>query len=300
MTGKDLYEQEVNNANIHSNRMYAWDELTPLLKAEWNHKAAQMAANKAPPVEPPITPLDRDILDLFQEEGAETILELIPLLLQLIRAIAQVQKTASKVQRFGNVKNPFAGDGVKPNFELLEDELGDMLTLAGILGSRGIINKERVDARIAWKTGMLKTHGSIDWTKLDLPENQPRTLKDATDEDLAGPNFGGYVNKAPYQEMRLRQAMTGNNAPAEKDWVEALKVLNAFLRLTPEELGHRQEMAIVRKGSGFPARDFNDYPLEHQNEIKRRGAAILDMLFDRNIADALGLSADDFTSQENG
>ncbi|AXQ69509.1 hypothetical protein HOU02_gp216 [Caulobacter phage CcrBL9] len=242
--------------------------------------------------QPPITPLDRDIVDLFQEEGAETILEIVPLLFDMVLSIARAQKLSSKVQRFGNVKNPFAGEGVKPNFELLEDELGDLLAIAGILGSRGILNKERVDARVAWKTGMLTTHGSIDWTKLDLPENQPRTLKDATDEDLAGPNFGGYVNKAPYQEMRLRQAMTGSNAPTEKDWVEALKVLNAFLRLTPEELGHRQEMAMVRKVGGSVALDFGDYRPEYQGTLKHRGAAILDMLFDRNVADALGLSAD--------
>lgn len=220
------YDGYLKTGASNVNPMTPWADLTDEQRAPWlKQAAAQM--EKAPVVEA-LTPLDRDIVDLLQEEGAETVMEIVPLLFDMVMAIARVQKTSSKAQRFGNAKNPFAAGDVKPNFELLEDEIGDMMAIAAILASRGVISKARIDARIEWKVGMLKTHGSIDWTKADLPEDEVAVAPEV--------KFGAYVDKAPYQEMRLRQAMTGVNAPAEADWVEALRRLNEFVRHSPQAL----------------------------------------------------------------
>lgn len=160
-----------------------------------------------------LSPLERDVVDLLQEESAEVLLELVPLL--LAQAVGRLIKLSSKVKRFGNVQNPFAAEDAKPNFELLEEEIGDFHALVDILAERDVLSKERIAARVAWKRGMLKTHGSLDFTKDDVRE--PTAPAEMV--------FGGYVNKAPYNEMRLRIAMTGSNAPAEADWVASLKRL---------------------------------------------------------------------------
>lgn len=164
-----------------------------------------------------LSPLERDVVDLLQEESAEVLLELVPLL--LAQAVGRLIKLSSKVKRFGNVQNPFAAEDAKPNFELLEEEIGDFHALVDILAERGVLSKERIAARVAWKRGMLKTHGSLDFTKDDARE--PTAPAEMV--------FGGYVNKAPYNEMRLRMAMTGSNAPSEAEWVAALKRLTDFV-----------------------------------------------------------------------
>ncbi|AFU88348.1 hypothetical protein CcrSwift_gp030 [Caulobacter phage CcrSwift] len=101
----------------------------------------------------PLHPTDRAILDLLQEEAAETLLEFAPVIGRLI-------KIASKVKRFGNGTNPF-DPGAKPNLELLEDEIGDLEALVDLLAERGLISRERIAARKVWKRGMLKTHKTL-------------------------------------------------------------------------------------------------------------------------------------------
>ncbi|ARB14251.1 hypothetical protein Ccr5_gp033 [Caulobacter phage Ccr5] len=101
----------------------------------------------------PLHPTDRAILDLLQEEAAETLLEFAPVIGRLV-------KIASKVKRFGNGTNPF-DPGAKPNLELLEDEIGDLEALVDLLAERGLISRERIAARKVWKRGMLKTHGTL-------------------------------------------------------------------------------------------------------------------------------------------
>jgi hypothetical protein len=46
-------------------------------------------------------------------------------------------------------------------------------------------------------------------------------MEDVSDDTV----MGGYVNKAPYLEMRLRMRLTGTNAPTPEQWVEALSKL---------------------------------------------------------------------------
>ncbi|UTU09208.1 hypothetical protein CcrJ4_gp461 [Caulobacter phage J4] len=152
-----------------SNPMPAWDAMPDSQRAAWVQQAAEQIERERPRV---LSPLDRDIIDLLQEESAEVLEELAP---HMAAAIARIVKLANKAKRFGNVKNPFAGEDTKPNYEKLEDEIGDFGALVAILGARGVLSKERINQRIEWKVGMLTTHGSIDWSKDDQPTAAPKT-----------------------------------------------------------------------------------------------------------------------------
>lgn len=206
-----------------------------------------------------LSPLERDVVDLLQEESAEVLLELVPLL--LAQAVGRLVKLSSKVKRFGNVQNPFAPDDVKPNFELLEDEIGDFQALVDILAERGVVNKERIADRVVWKRGMLATHGSLDLTQDDVREPTPP----------AKVAFGGYVNKAPYNEMRLRQAMTGSNAPPEDQWVNALKRLIEMVSMINDG-SLASHLSPIIAGSYLS-------PSERYNLISRTATALQDLLF---------------------
>ncbi|AFU86516.1 hypothetical protein D869_gp034 [Caulobacter phage CcrRogue] len=118
----------------------------------------------------PLDPLDRTILDLLQEEGAEVLIEFAPLVGRLI-------KVASKVKRFGNGRNPFEPDA-KPNFELLQDEVGDFEALVDILIERGVLTREGIDARKVWKRGMLREHKTLPDAAFLPPVSVPSPLDD--------------------------------------------------------------------------------------------------------------------------
>ncbi|AXQ68234.1 hypothetical protein HOT99_gp030 [Caulobacter phage CcrBL10] len=118
----------------------------------------------------PIDPLDRAILDLLQEEGGEVLIE-------MIASIGRLIKVASKVKRFGDGKNPFEKDP-KSNFELLQDEVGDFEALVDILIERGVLTREGIDARKAWKRGMLREHKTLPDAAFLPPVSVPSPLDD--------------------------------------------------------------------------------------------------------------------------
>uniref|UniRef100_A0AB74UL31 Uncharacterized protein n=1 Tax=Caulobacter phage BL57 TaxID=3348355 RepID=A0AB74UL31_9VIRU len=143
-----------------------------------------------------LSPTDRAILDLLQEEAAEVLIEFAPLVGRLI-------KVASKVKRFGNGINPFEpAETAKPNFELLQDEVGDFETLVDILIERGVLTREGIDARKAWKRGMLKTHGSLPPGTFEAPAYVAQVQ--VHDEVMADPAN----QKKPYT------ALFGGHAPS--------------------------------------------------------------------------------------
>lgn len=99
-----------------------------------------------------VSEFDRDVLDLLKEECAEVV------------------QAASKVVRFGaDTVNPFATKAdQKPNGQLLEDEIGDVLAIAQLLAERGLIDFTRIYARTEWKRGMLREHQSLDAYKAEV------------------------------------------------------------------------------------------------------------------------------------
>ncbi|AFO71802.1 hypothetical protein phiCbK_286 [Caulobacter phage phiCbK] len=149
----------------------------------------------------PLHPTDRAILDLLQEEAAETLLEFAPV-------IARLVKIASKVKRFGNGTNPF-DPGAKPNFELLEDEIGDLEALVDLLTERGLISRERIAARKVWKRGMLKTHGTLPEDAFSA-ENLPPPTVQGLDLDPSNPivALAAHVRNGGYT------ALFGGHAPS--------------------------------------------------------------------------------------
>ncbi|UTU09772.1 hypothetical protein CcrBL47_gp488 [Caulobacter phage BL47] len=242
------YERLAAMDMFKSNPMPAWESLPESQRGAWIRQAAEKIERERPQV---LSPLDRDIVDLLQEESAEVLEELTP---HMAAAIARIVKLANKAKRFGNVKNPFEGEDTKPNYEKLEDEIGDFGALVAILCARGVLSKTRINERIEWKVGMLNTHGSIDWTKDDQPAAVP--------EDPAVVQ-ARYEDKAAYQEMILRKALTGQSAPHEGVWVEALRRLNDFLAEDTPPLSTALDLIGLR--NNFLAnRDYSEIDLFEQ------------------------------------
>ena len=92
-----------------------------------------------------ISEYERDLIDLLQEECGEAV------------------QAGSKAIRFGwNSVNPYLRpEEQKPNFELLEDELGDILAVQQFLVATGAISAERIAARAEWKRLKLIEKGYV-------------------------------------------------------------------------------------------------------------------------------------------